>query len=133
MGAGGRGFNRAVELYDFLAKDITIAEGDTVVWTSPSFHNVTFHPGRMPPSDILPFPQDQGPVLLVLNPKVWFPVKPSGEFDGTGFFSAGLIGLDSPFGATNFSMTFSKAGSYDYICAIHQVLGMKGNITVVAP
>ena len=28
-------------------------------------------------------------------------------------------------------MTFTAAGSYDYMCALHQELGMKGNITVV--
>ena len=134
LNAGGRGLDRSVELYDFLAKDITIAEGDTVMWTSPTFHNVNFHPGRKAPADIegIVF-QDNGQPILVLNPDVWLPSKPSGEFDGTGFFSSGIIGLDSPSGATSFSMTFSKSGSYEYMCGIHQVLGMKGNITVVVP
>ena len=131
INAGGRGSERSVELLDFLPKDITIAEGDTVVWTSPAFHNVTFHPGRMHPEFVIPTPQEQGPPQLRLNPEVVFPSKPTGEFDGTGFFSSGIIGLDSPSGATSFSMTFSKAGSYGYMCAIHRELGMKGNITVV--
>ena len=65
-----------------------------------------------------------------MNPEVLFPSKPSGEFDGTGFFSSGVIGVDA--GATSFSMTFTKAGSYPYMCAIHRELGMKGNVTVVA-
>ena len=29
-------------------------------------------------------------------------------------------------------MTFSKAGSYEYMCAIHRVLGMEGSVTVTA-
>jgi len=29
-------------------------------------------------------------------------------------------------------MTFSKAGSYEYMWAIHQVLGMEGSVTVTA-
>ena len=102
-----------------------------MVRTSPSFHNETFHPGREAPPGIIPIPQEQGPPLLQ-NPEVWSPSKPSGGFDGTGFFSAGIIGLDSPFGATSFSTAFSKAGTYSYICPLHAVLVMKGNITVTA-
>ena len=132
LNAGGRGFERFVELLDFLPKDVTIVDGDTVVWTSPTFHNVTFHPGRMHPEFILFTPQEQGPPQLRLNPEVFLPSKPSGEFDSTGFFSSGIIGVDSPSGPTSFSMTFSKAGSYNYMCAIHRELGMKGNITVTA-
>ena len=131
VGAGGRGSERFVELLDFLAKDVTITEGDTVVWTSPTFHQVTFHPGREAPDFVTVKPQEQGPPEVRLNPEVFLPSKPSGEFDGTGFFSSGLIGVDTG-GAASFSMTFSKAGSYDYMCAIHREQGMKGSITVTA-
>ena len=33
-------------------------------------------------------------------------------------------------GGKTFAMTFSKAGSYKYMCAIHRVFGMEGSVTV---
>jgi plastocyanin len=56
--AGAGGIPATAQSFDFLAKDITIQEGDTVVWDSEMFHNVTFHPGRMHPEFIIPIPQD---------------------------------------------------------------------------
>ncbi len=42
------------------------------------------------------------------------------------------MGVDSMAlpGGKAFAMTFSKAGSYEYMCAIHRVLGMEGSVTV---
>ena len=71
--------------------------------------------------------------MLTLNPQVAFRAKAKGEFDGTGFFSSGLIGLVDGHvlpGGTNFSLYFTKAGVYKYICAVHEPLGMVGTITV---
>ena len=44
------------------------------------------------------------------------------------------MGVDSMAlaGGKAFAMTFSKAGSYEYMCAIHRVLGMEGSGTVTA-
>ena len=128
--AGTRGLSNFTEVFEFLAKDITIQEGDTVVWTSPTFHTVTFHPGQDAPEFVVPEPQDAGPPLLRINPAVLFPVKPASEFNGTGYWNSGTIGLAAPFG-TNFSMTFSQTGSFDYICALHVSMGMEGSVTVV--
>lgn len=58
--------------------------------------------------------------------------EPSGEFDGTGFWSAGYIGAAALPGGTTYAMTFTKPGSFDYACAIHREVGMEGTITVVA-
>ncbi|MCH7606101.1 MAG: MBL fold metallo-hydrolase [Chloroflexi bacterium] len=132
--AGAGGWPATAQSFDFLAKDITIQEGDTVVWESEMFHNVTFHPGRQRPDFIIPKPQDQGPPIISLNPEVVFPHKPAGVFDGTGFWSSGIIGIDTmplPGGKT-FSMTFGKAGTFKYVCAIHEQfgLGMVGSVTV---
>ena len=131
--AGPTGLDNQLELYEFLANDLTIQEGDTVIWTNvaPSIHTVTFHPGQPQPEFIIPEFQDAGPPILVANPLALFPTKPTGEFDGTGYRNSGVIsGFGGP-GGSSFSMTFSKAGSFDYICAIHQPLGMEASITVV--
>ena len=44
------------------------------------------------------------------------------------------MGVDSMAlaGGKAFAMSFSKAGSYEYMCAIHRVLGMEGSVTVTA-
>jgi plastocyanin len=72
--------------------------------------------------------------MLVVNPVVAFPAKPSGVFDGASVYSSGLIGL--PVGAlpggTTFAMTFGEPGAFDYVCATHRPLGMEGTVTVVA-
>jgi plastocyanin len=31
---------------------------------------------------------------------------------------------------TTFTVTFNKAGEYDYICALHDYMGMKGTVVV---
>ena len=74
-----------------------------------------------------------GATFVAFNPEVFNPVKPSGGFEGTGFWSSGIIGLDDPTGffLTTFSMTFTKAGSYEYMCALHRSVGMDGSVMVI--
>ena len=91
---------------------------------------MAFYPGREAPDFIVPIPQEQGPPILQVNPDVAFPAKPAGEFDGTGYYSSGLFGAGPLPGGMNFSMTFSKAGTYDYVCSVHKELGMAGKVTV---
>lgn len=130
--AGVTGSDPRLEIYDFFPKNATIQAGDTVIWTSTFFHHVAFHPGEPVPEFVLPEPQDAGPPILVVNPKVLAPIKPSGEFDGTAYFSSGLIGAGPVPGGTTFAMTFTEPGTYNYVCAVHRPLGMEGTITVVA-
>ena len=75
-------------------------------------------------------PRIEGPPLLIFNPEVLWPHKPFGEFDGTGFWSSGFIGSVGLPGGNSFAMTFSKAGRFKYMCAIHRELGMEASITV---
>jgi plastocyanin len=131
--AGAAGDPPTAQAFDFLPGDITVEEGDTIIWTSVMFHNVTFHPGRLAPDLLAQISSENVPRVFTLNPETAFPVKPSGEFDGTGFWSSGIIGNDfAPLpGGKSFAMTFSKPGSYRYVCAVHRVLGMEGTVTVV--
>ena len=42
------------------------------------------------------------------------------------------VGLaQAPPGVTRFRVTFTKPGYYPYICALHDVLGMKGVVRVI--
>lgn len=113
----------------FGPKDVTIKAGDTIVWNSSYFHTVTFNPAPPPPDFIIPKPQPQGPPLLVINPQVLFPVKPSQVYDPSKYYNSGTLTPGGPFG-TSFSLTFDKPGVYPYFCAVHYLQGMKGTITV---
>jgi plastocyanin len=133
--AGVRGDDPRIEIYDYFPKNLSIQEGDQVIWTSTFFHQVIFHPGQPAPEFVVPTPvEGQELPNLVVSPEVAFPIIPAGEYDDTELFSSGLIGtLGAPLpGGTTFAMTFSKAGSFDYVCATHRPLGMEGTITVVA-
>jgi plastocyanin len=131
--AGAASSDPRIELYDYFPKNLSIQEGDQVIWTSLFFHQVIFPAGQPTPLFVVPTEVEGQPFPnLVVSPEVAFPVIPAGEFDGTEYFSSGLIGAGPLPGGTTFALTFTKAGSYEYVCATHEPLGMKGNITVVA-
>jgi plastocyanin len=134
--AGVTGPDPRIEIYDYFPKNLSIQEGDQVIWTTTFFHQVILSPGQPAPEFVVPTPvEGQELPNLVVSPEVVFPITPAGEFDGTEFFSSGLMGTlgGSLPGGTAFALTFSKAGSYDYVCSTHLPLGMEGKITVVAP
>lgn len=111
--------NRTVAVLQFMPAKVTVAVGETVAWswagtTEP--HSVTFvNPGRT-----LPPPGDTS---------VFAPAPPTGPYDGSTFVNSGLQPLGPP-PAKDFSMTFSKVGSYTYHCVIHP--NMNGTVDVVA-
>jgi plastocyanin len=96
----------------FNAPSLTIKAGDTVTWAAGSVpHTVTFNGGGNP----------------------FVPTAPRASFDGTGYLNSGLFSTNPQFGpASTFSLTFSKPGSYPYICLLHAPLGMAGVIIVTA-
>lgn len=134
--AGATGADRRIEIYDYFPKNLSIKQGDQVIWTSVFFHQVIFSPGQPAPPFVVPTEVEGQPVPnLVVSPEVAFPIIPAGQFDGAEMFSSGLIGtLGGPLpGGTTFALTFSEPGSFDYVCSTHLPLGMEGSITVVAP
>jgi plastocyanin len=117
----------------FFPAKKTVKVGDTVRFemskSSMELHNVAF--GPKPYLDAKPF---LGPTL---NPFVVYRSDAPGtavSFDGTnhgnGYFNTGLIDADkhSPFPSSD-SVTFTKAGTYTYYCAVHGN-DMKGEIVV---
>lgn len=97
-----------VSVMRFVPSDVTIHLGDTITFVNSGLaepHTVTFGP-------------DQGNIFLPYgNPKA---------FKGGNLNS----GLFLP-GAT-FKVTFLKAGTFDFHCALHDYLGMMGEVHVVA-
>lgn len=111
----------------FTPGKLTIHTNDTVVWTQLNpmmIHTVTFPESGQPiPDFILPD--------LTINPVAAAPAPlgPVGSFyNGTGFYNSGVL---EP--GQSYSLMFTKPGTYEYLCLIHDEMGMTGNITVLPP
>lgn len=118
----------------FGPTDLTVKKGDTVVWVQSDVdtpHTVTLTSGAAEPELILTEPQPQGPPKLIVNPMV---LAPAGGpvYSGTGYFNSGFIwGMLAPIpGPRSYSLTFDTPGTFEYICVLHDMMGMKGHITI---
>lgn len=117
--AGAESMDQSLQLEEFAPKSVTVRTGDTVTWHvgSTEFHTVNFLNGAAGG----PFIQvgELGPFL---NPLAAFPMgEPT--FDGAAMAGSGLLIKDD-----SFSLTFTKPGTYAYLCLIHPE--MKGEIVV---
>ena len=112
--AGGGTKDVSVVANAFFPRMIEVADGDTVTWKFQGFHNVVFLGGEQPPSL-----EVQEGNKTYFNPQVFFPVGGK-TYDGTGYHNSG-VPPDDPKAAAKFaySLTFTKAGAYPYVCLIH--------------
>jgi len=120
------------EYQRFWPKTLNVNQGDTVVWSMPvgGFHTVTF--GEEPELFTLQ-PQPTGPPKVLLNP-MFFPAGGT-THTGTGYYNSGpLAGPEDPpeVGPKTYSLTFTQAGRYEYICMPHYHLGMDASVVVAA-
>ena len=126
----GAGLQTA-SLMRFVRGTIVVQVGDTVEWTSldPSInHTVTFgtEPVDPRPPSANVQPTSDGARQAVIGS--------SADNVNSGFLSpapqdrANLA--QSPLGVTRFRVTFTSPGTFDYICAIHDDLGMHGTVIV---
>lgn len=123
--------SQSASLMRFFEHTIFVRVGDTVEWTSldPSInHTVTFgtEPADpRPPSANVQLTSDGARHAAIGSPT---------DSVNSGFLSPapqdrpGLA--QSPPGVTRFRVTFTSPGIFDYICAIHDELGMQGRVTV---
>jgi plastocyanin len=120
---GGETPDHAVQAQDFFPRAITIHAGDTITWTKTTLlpHTVHFLSGAPYPEDVIP--QKDG--RLLFNPEVAFP-HGGKSYDGTGIAASGFLPEQM---GLQYSLTFTKPGSYTYVCAIHQ--GMSGTVVVL--
>ncbi len=97
MQSGGAAHDGSLQALAFLPGKITVDEGDSITWTSQGEpHTVTFlGPYSSPPAN---------------------PTAPQGgtSFDGSTFVSSGFM---QP--GQQFTLTFTKAGTYAYFCVLH--------------
>jgi plastocyanin len=117
------------DVVQFLPADISVKTGDTINWTNGFAvpHTVTFTSGAADPALFSPAMQPAGPPFLAINPKVFLP-SGGNAYDGTGYVNSGILQKGTPF--TTFSLKFTAAGTYKYVCELHANQGMVGTITV---
>lgn len=120
VSAGSESPGGDVQLNEFAPINVTVNVGDTVTWRldSTEFHNVIFTGGAPAPAFVQP-----GPDGVFVNPASAFP-SGGPNYDGTGMAGSGLLNKGD-----KFSLTFTKAGTFSYLCSIHP--GMGGSVKVV--
>jgi plastocyanin len=114
VSAGAESPGGDVQLNEFAPNQIAVGVGDTVTWKldSTEFHNVIFTSGAPSPGFIAP-----GPDGVFINPAVAVPTG-GNSYDGTGVVGSGLLNKGD-----TFSATFTKAGSFTFVCSIHAGMG----------
>jgi plastocyanin len=117
----------------FLRDNTVVRVGETVEWTNVGPivpHTVTFgvEPANpMPPTPVLVTTDSDGARHATIG-------SPTDSVN-SGFLIAApqeRVGLpQSPQAVTRFRVTFTAPGTFNYICALHDDLGMKGTVKVV--
>jgi plastocyanin len=126
------GGHHSISVMRFVHRDTVIHVGDTVEWTNDdpvTPHTITFgeEPANpIPPSNNVTVDVDGARHAIINSPS---------DSVHSGFIVSApqeRIGLpQAPLGATRFRVTFTSAGVYPYICALHDTLGMTGKIIVL--
>jgi plastocyanin len=117
----------AWQLLNFYPNKITINVGDTILWklNSAEPHTVTFPaPGEQPPALLIP--EGGGSQGIMMNPLAVFP-QGTDTYSGTVLTGSGQMGAGPQF-PTEYKLTFTKAGTYDYNCLFHSM--MTGTVVV---
>ena len=106
----------SISILRFIGSTLDVQVGDTVEWTNDDTngepHSVSFGPEPQDPSANAP--------------------SGGSTYAGSGWVSSGLF-VGPPIPAPHsYSLKFTKAGTYKYICVLHDIVGMTGSITVAA-
>ena len=129
--SGTGGGRQYLAILRFFPGNIQVHVGDTVEWTNTDPtepHTVTF--GTEPPNPmslVNVSPQDDGALHGTINS--------ASDSVSSGFLQAAAedaVGRpQSPVGSTRLRVTFTHQGTYNYICALHDVDGMVGKVVVL--
>jgi plastocyanin len=117
-----------VAIDEFVPKTLRANVGEPITWTIVGAHTISFDvPRYLPVYQVLADgtvernPQvDEAAGGAPKAPPVDFTKGPleidGGTWDGSGFYSSGLIGSEP---VSRFTLRVSKAGSYRYACLVH--------------
>ena len=128
------GGHQTLSIMRFMQARTVIHVGDTVEWNNAdpvTPHTITFgtEPADpIPPSGSVPITVDpDGALHATLS-------SPTTDSVHSGFIMAeSQIGIripQAPLTVTRFRVTFAAAGTYPFICALHDDLGMTGQVIV---
>lgn len=126
------GGSSTLSVMRFMHPDKVVHVRDTVEWTNDdpiTPHTITF---GVEPTD--PMPPSTN---VTMDPDGALHATISSQNDNvhSGFIAAApqdQIGLPLPApGVTRFRVTFTRPGVYQYKCALHDILGMLGKVTVL--
>ena len=125
------GGSQTTAVMRFLGAKTVVHVGDTVEWTNlstPVFHTITF--GTEPVNDMPPSPGVTVDSDGVRHAMIGSP----NENVNSGFIGAPnqeTVGQpQAPLDFTRFRVTFTAPGTFNYICALHDDVGMKGTVIV---
>jgi plastocyanin len=126
---GGSG---TLSVLRFLDDNMVIHVGDTIEWSNHdpiTPHTITF--GEEPEDNPGP---PSGNVTVDADGARHATIGSTSDNVHSGFIMAALqdqVGKpQTPLGVTRFRVTFTHAGTYPYLCALHDDLGMKGKVIV---
>jgi plastocyanin len=130
--AATAGGSQTLAVERFLEGTIVVHAGKTVEWTNSdpvTRHTITF--GIEPPDPTIP----SANVTVDQDGALSATINSTSDSVNSGLIVASLherIGVaQAPLGVTRFRVKFTQAGVYPYICAIHDNLGMKGQVIVL--
>jgi plastocyanin len=125
---------------EFGPRNIKVPVGGSVTWLFIGPHSVSFNAPREAQNSLVKgddggwhinekaaAPAGGPPVATNDGPPGPPKVTDGGSWDGTGFRNTGLV-ISFPPALSAYKLTFTKAGTYGYVCLIHP--GMFGSVTV---
>jgi plastocyanin len=134
--AGYGDAEQGIDLMGFIGGEhLSIKAGDSVTFIMEKNvqgvpHTITFLSGGEEEEFVIPQPQPSGPPRLIVNPQVLRPSPlPPAPYEGRGYYNSGLLLTGSP-GPQAYTVRFSKPGTFEYMCVLHDENGMKGIIAV---
>lgn len=134
---GNGGGSQTTMVMRFLGATTIVRVGDTVEWTNVEpvgVHTITFGTepvNAIPPSSVFPMDADGVPHATISSPTE----NVNSGFIGvqnqeTGGQPEAPLGFLFPSPGTRFRVTFTAPGTFNYICSLHDDLGMKGTVIV---
>lgn len=138
IAGGGSDKDESALITAFGPEEVSVPVGGTVSWTVIGPHSIAFDA----PADAQELRQPDGKVIH-LSSKAFLaaggpgsdpaaetspPIIKGGSWDGQGFRSSGVIFGSPPPKTTAFTLTFTKAGTYSFLCTVHE--DMKGTVKV---